>query len=325
MNAQFHKDTLFLGKWGDESAVEIKCRDAGCFVRETKRGLEFDIALEHRPRKNTFAYDVRGENLAFYFQPPLSEADKARGCVRPDDVVGSFAAYHPTKRGYNLDHGPNYEAGKVFHIFRPKAIDKNGEESWAKLSFRGGKMVVAVDPAFLKKAAYPVIVDPEFGYHPTTPASHSTLGSDAIYGARYTATGDGTATSIAWYLAHANASGPYNFSLGLYDASTPQNRKANTAESSLTDTPEWKVKAVTVGGSFSAGNHWICFNSVDNVNYYYDTGPGSYCYYVAQTEGTWPATITMADAGGTDNYAAYVVYTAAGGADVTRPLTGVSG
>lgn len=90
---------------------------------------------------------------------------------RPDSVIGSYAVYHQDKRGdYKKIIGGDtiicqYGTGKAFHIFRPKAWDNNGDTTWCELRIdtSAGTLSIMVPPQFLSDAAYPVIIDPQFG------------------------------------------------------------------------------------------------------------------------------------------------------------------
>ena len=60
-----------------------------------------------------------GSTLAY--QPPLTQAEKDEGCVRPAAVVGSYAVFGP--------------AGcKVAHTPRPCAVDANGKRVWGTIT-----------------------------------------------------------------------------------------------------------------------------------------------------------------------------------------------
>jgi len=41
-------------------------------------------------------FDSKG--LKFYYQGPLTEEEIAQGIVRPEEVVGSYAVYHESKK-----------------------------------------------------------------------------------------------------------------------------------------------------------------------------------------------------------------------------------
>src|SRR3990167_7285944 len=127
-------------------------------------GLELEILLKEKPDTNKFVFQIDGaENLDFFYQPPLTQADTDEISYRPDNVVGSYAVYHKTKRDHRKG-STNYAVGKFAHIYRPKAIDANGVGVWAELNYESGTLSVIVPQSFLDGAVYPVKVDPTFGY-----------------------------------------------------------------------------------------------------------------------------------------------------------------
>ena len=128
-------------------------------------GLEVELELPHRPKTNVFEFTLQTKGLNFYYQPELTEKEKAEGASQPENVIGSYAAYHTTKRD-NRVGGKHYRTGKAFHIYRPKAIDADGAEVWCELNIdeQAGVLTVTVPQQWLNRASYPVRVDPTFGY-----------------------------------------------------------------------------------------------------------------------------------------------------------------
>jgi hypothetical protein len=78
--------------------------------------------------------------------------------------------------------GMNYMAGKVGHIYRIKAIDANGDWTWGKQNIDVGKKLHTIElpQDWLDKAAYPVVVDPTFGYTTLGSLSESHSINDAV-------------------------------------------------------------------------------------------------------------------------------------------------
>ncbi len=143
-------------------------------------GFEIEVVLNEKPTKNTFDFTIDGaEQLDFFYQGPLWQqeglAKPTEECTdtvctvagetsrRPENVVGSYAVYHKTKRNH-VEGQTNYGTGKAYHIYRPKAIDASGKEVWAVLAYASGILSVTVPQTFLDTAVYPVRVDPTFGY-----------------------------------------------------------------------------------------------------------------------------------------------------------------
>ena len=121
-------------------------------------GIEFNLTLDKKPITNVFLFPIATQNLSFYYQPALTPEEIAKGEVRSDNVTGSYAVYHTSKR-----HN-EYKTGKAFHIYRPKAIDDNGDWIWGNMSIGNGNLTIELNQDWLDKAKYPVILDPIIGY-----------------------------------------------------------------------------------------------------------------------------------------------------------------
>ena len=142
------------------------------------------------------------------------------GASRPENVVGSYAVYHQTRGRVNDSAGMEYKTGKAFHIYRPEAIDRDGNKVWCDLSIseQTGTLTVTVPQPFLDTAMYPVRVDPTFGY--TTAGSSSGFEQDDIlYGSGlYSMPEDGTLDSMSYYRAAADTATDA-WLMAVYDSS----------------------------------------------------------------------------------------------------------
>src|SRR3990167_3247413 len=186
---------VILGKWGGEVALGIKYQGIDPTTKGNRPlltnrtewkdskgkeelhsyplpagegmedgGVEIEIILNEKPSTNVFDFTIDGaENLDFFYQPALTQAEIDEGAERPENVVGSYAVYHKTKENHRVG-STNYATGKAFHIFRPKAVDNDGNEVWAELSYADDVLSVIVPEKFLETAIYPVVVDPTLGY-----------------------------------------------------------------------------------------------------------------------------------------------------------------
>jgi len=72
---------------------------------------------------------------------------------RPEHVVGSYAVYHKTRRDH-YPGKPNYRAGKVAHIYRPRIVDAAGKAVWGELSAEPvlGRLTITIPQEFLETA-----------------------------------------------------------------------------------------------------------------------------------------------------------------------------
>lgn len=164
-------------------------------------GFEIEVILDEIPDSNVFDFKIEGaEDLDFFYQPPLTQGEIDEGTVRPENVIGSYAVYHKTKKNHKVGD-TNYATGKVYHIYRPKVIDANGDEVWADLLYQQltDTLTVTVPQSFLDNAVYPVRVDPTFGYTTIGATQNlSVLAEDALL-AIYSLTEDGTVTKLTIY------------------------------------------------------------------------------------------------------------------------------
>lgn len=163
--------------------MEFREGDVTAFV-EPKAGTEnefdIDFTLHAKPDTNVFTYKIEGaEDFDFFYQPELTPEEIAEGATQPENVVGSYAVYHKTKANHRIG-STNYATGKAFHIYRPKALDANGAEVWAELSYESGTLSVTVSENWLKTATYPVRVDPTFGYTTQGASSAAFVASQAV-------------------------------------------------------------------------------------------------------------------------------------------------
>ena len=125
-------------------------------------------------------------------------------CRDPDNVVGSYAVYHASKRDNYTDR--HYRTGKAFHVYRPELIDANGQRVWADMHIDAGSnlLTITMPAEWLATAAYPVVVDPTFGYTGIG-ALPFTQANDRYVGVKGTPASDGTVDSISFYASGANA------------------------------------------------------------------------------------------------------------------------
>lgn len=118
---------------------------------------EFEIILLEKPATNTITLDIETEGLDFFYQPELTQEEIDEGAFRPENVIGSHAVYHSTKKNHIIGQ-TNYGTGKAFHIYRPKIIDSNGWEVWGELNINTEQNIqtVAMPLDFWDNAVYPI-------------------------------------------------------------------------------------------------------------------------------------------------------------------------
>lgn len=256
-----------------QGAKEVHAYPLEATAQMEDGGIEFEVVLNEKPDTNVFDFQIDGwGNLDFFYQPELTLEEIADGAERPENVVGSYAVYHKTKKNH-LVGDTNYATGKAFHIFRPKAIDADGSEVWAQLSYEDGVLTVTVPEKFLSTATYPVRVDPTFGY---TTIGGTSAQSNVKQGAKYTASPAGNIVSISTYC--DMASGSTNIFNAIYtdSAGTPSsNIASSTVQGSCGTTPSWVTSSI-LGTVSNATPYWLmqCNSAggAGNGLYYYDAG-----------------------------------------------------
>lgn len=275
-------------------------------------GIEFEWVLSFKPKSNVLTATIESKSLIFYYQPPLTQEEIDNGAARPEHVVGSYAAYHKTVGVLNKEGGYDYKTGKAFHIYRPKVKDAEGNEVWADLHISDNPdnpiLTVTIPKQFLKDAAYPVVVDPTFGF---TSVGGSTQANAAdITGSKFTTPSDFSAiTSIVGRSAFVTVSS--NIKGVVVDSSTLNilTNGVGTA-SPITDNPaKWVRSTYSSAPTMSASTEYILgmINS-GNGNNFYDSGSSGQGIYDSSNNYTTPTNPT--DATSQDRkYSIYAEYT----------------
>lgn len=291
-----------LNRWGGEEQLTIKRqkdRTNVPFVRlmegsrkeravakvtmvDGTQAFEFDIELLERPDTNVFTYELEGwEDLDFFYQPPLNEemasstctATDCGGAHRPENVVGSYAVYHKTKRNH-VQGETNFQTGKLYHIYRPLVYDAEGNEVWGELHYEAGRLSVTVPQEFLDSAMYPVIVDPTFGY--TSVGASTFAAQDDLIAERHSLGENGDVESLSWYFRITGTSPQYDIWMAVYN--TSRNLIANSSATRYGSTvASWKTQTVTTSlatGTYRlvAVNDYISGSSASITSFFDNIG-----------------------------------------------------
>jgi hypothetical protein len=128
--------------------------------------MNYDIIFSTQPKPEIF-FDLQfSRGLEFFYQPELTQDEVNVGFNRPENVVGAYVYYHPKRNN-------KYQTGQMGIIYRPKFIDAKGNWTWGIQEINGNIWSIRVEEEWLRKANYPVRLDPSIGY--------STVG-DSNYG-----------------------------------------------------------------------------------------------------------------------------------------------
>lgn len=257
-----------------------------------KDGFKFILILYEKPKTNEFFYDIEGwEEFHWWYQPTLENEYKMypRGNKtleefltkhsRPDNVVGSYAVYHKTKRWHRVG-GVNYGCGKFMHVFRPRVYDSDGRNTYATIEIVKWQYKVTVPQNIIDNAVYPLYINDTFGYGQGASTTDPGGGIVIASGSDSPAS-NGTATSIDVY--SSNSTSTTDVKVGLYDDSSGPNNLVSPGENETTDVGTWSDSwksftsaSITVS---SATTYWIGVSRSAGFTLYYDVNGGTNRYY----------------------------------------------
>ncbi len=263
-------------------------------------GLELEFVLSAKPSYNTLTIPLAFENVVFHYQPPLTEEYLKEDCEvwtetyvktrleerrRPENVVGSYAVYHTSKRNNEC------KTGKICHIFRPKLVDTDGREAWAEFNRdadKTGILTITLPQEFLDSARYPVVIDPTFGY--TSVGASSWTNWYTYKGAcKFTLSEAGTVTHVHFYPTGASDS----WRVALYSHSSANNRPLNRLTLSNLESctaNAWHTFDVP-DVELAAGTYWLAWGHSTNTSsgVRYDSGGSQQTHwdYYGTLENPW--------------------------------------
>lgn len=163
---------------GDTTTIGINEYYYARFYNVGDAVLEWEAILHQKPgNQYRWIFPMESENLDFFYQRALTPEEIAEGYRQPDSVTGSYAVYHSSKK-WN-----EYKTGKAFHIYRPKVYDSAGDTVWLDLSIDTVASTITLEGTrqWFRDAAYPVTIDPTFGYT-SVGANTGNMGSSVIRG-----------------------------------------------------------------------------------------------------------------------------------------------
>lgn len=300
--------------------------------------FKFNIILKEKPATNIFTLDFDSDNLVFYYQPPLTEefkdgwseelqrdikvtetqvVDAKTGEVlaeRPENVVGSYAAYHTTKSSYvqTKADGDKYRTGKAFHWYRPLIYDDAGHTTWGILNIdpRAGIRTVEIPQDFLDNAIYPVTIDDDFGYQSQGASKYGI--ANALNGSAATCPSAGTGDSITAYLTTPSGD---DFVYGVYDGNNLVTD--GTTEEETTDGADtwWTVDFLSSPTLAAQTYRLVAHGESSNTKIHYDSSGTAhwYFYYIGSYSSTLPSPVSFIDVGEAYSYSIYCTFTSSGG------------
>lgn len=324
-NLSVRLDDDFKGARLVEDGNKIKLKGRGKEVNfyEIDEGFEFEVVFARKPKTNVVNFTIQTKGLRFLYQPEIEDKqaerrakfrgvtiEEARRQIRPENVVGSYAVYHDSKSGdYSPAGGKNYRAGKAYHIYRPKIIDKSGDWVWGVLNVNvdSGLLTVTIPQEFLDKAVYPLTVDPTFGYT-SVGGSQEYTEPDWMIGDRYTVPSDtNKASSISVYIQKYYAS--ESVKGVLYSGANVVSNGVGGAVAAPASFG-WVTSTFSTSPSLTPSTDYgICWISNSYPDYKYDTDAGAYQLFHNNNSYASPAAIPTDDVGSW-KHSLYCTYTA---------------
>jgi len=300
--------------------------------------FEFDAIIRSRPLSGRyfFPFEIQSQGLEFLYQSELTQKEIDDGFIRPDSVVGSYAVYRldGVNNVIEVDSiwseqrvlirvdtisATFYQAGKAFHIFRPKVWDATGDTVWGFIEIDTvlGRMKIGADSTWMANAVYPVTIDPTFGYQVVGVSLVSNRGMCNVAAAlTHVATTGDVATKL-WIACFSNAA-PENAQVALYDidgADVPQNRLAAAANVSITAAAPAIFRSVVVSQAMANGvEYGVAGNSTSgDMGFMNDGGGGANSRNSGSTlTDPWSEIST-----GSARFSIYAEFTVAGAADLS--------
>lgn len=296
--------------------------DSVVSFQDTRDFYQFNITLSKPPLTNLISLNLVTEGLEFYYQPPLDMELRVDGerydyvnathglfkgevvTYRPENVVGSYAVY--------MTNPKSGSTGKLYHIYRPLIIDANGLTVWGDMTVTKTGLSIAIDDKFLAEAAYPVVVDPTFGYTSIGASTDNIVTANALF-AKFTLTEDGTATKITAYLNDPLSDGA-DCKAAIYSESgtAPTDLIINSGVTAVSGAAWYNF---TIDQALVAAEYWITVIHDTQITQYFDSTGGTSEYEVGGISyPNFPDPATTENwSEGTLKVSIYVTYTASGG------------
>ncbi|KKL58161.1 hypothetical protein LCGC14_2228170 [marine sediment metagenome] len=260
-------------------------------------GFEFEVILNRKPRTNKIVLALESQGLSFYRQPEVLPKELRVKTVRPENVLGSYAVYHATKKPWhkNKAEADKYRACKAFHIYRPRIVDSNGWETWGELDIGADTLTVTIPQQFIDNATYPIRhaagVDIGYDAKATSPMDVG----DFINGIYDTPAAGGTLDTLTlWLYSWRSGGASMKWKCALYEEYTSHAFIAGTTEKTVDndiDNRHWETFTFPATKPTLTVQQYGLFGwaEMDTAYMYYDllpNRPGEYYDNVAYNG--WP-------------------------------------
>ena len=287
--------------------------------------LEYEIILANSKAGtsvllNSISFPILTNSLEFNYQPALTQAEIDEGAYRPENVTGSYAVYHSTKRNH-INGSVNYGTGKALHIYRPMLIDNQGDTIYADLTITSNELTIdfANISAWLNKAKYPVVIDPTFGYTGEG-GSYETWAANDWVGLTATSSSD-AATGTDWKIYQsakmhtAGATGNCKGAIYLSSTNARVTNGIGGVSTQITASKAWVTSSYSTAPTISNSTDYKIGVVVGNAStgsfdlYFDNTGAG---WYDTNITGGYSSPGTPVDPTSINrNHSVYASYTSA--------------
>ena len=325
--AEIEETHIILKRFDGDRTIDLEPKlilgddiKVNCFTLPPKNNgslgsLEYEFVFYKRPPFNQLDLNINYSGLNAYYQRPLTGKDIAEGCRMPDNVLGSYAFYHDTRKGLlnNRADAEKYKCGKAFHLYRPSLIDALGRTSWASLLLNGNHLSIVFDPVWMDNAAYPVVLDPNFGYESFGGSSVGNI--NFAWGFQATPAGAGTLDSITAYMDRNPGGGSVAAKSAVYKDSDESRIDFSSSAQNIVDAPSWNTFTLNSGSITAVAYRLMVGVVTSGADWYLDfnSGPSPNTSY----SGTWDDPHGFSWSSSTDrDVSVYATYTAADGVSV---------
>lgn len=257
------------------------------------------------------------EDLIWYKQPALTQEEINRGVIQEENTINAYAIYGKNSGRYIRDDGSeiiNFGTGKFCDVYRPCLIDANNNRCWldqtAPLS-SPNRLRINLDINWLSDAAFPVTLDPTFGYTGTGLLTDYP-GTNNIACFQASPASNGVAESVSVYGDVYGGTAPRQMTFGLYSDSSgnPSTLLADSAGATYASSGfGWKRQLLDSSPAVVSGtNYWNAFNFNCWLAIKFDGSGGDGYKYKAQTYSNGSLLASISSPSSTGSLYKYSVY-----------------
>ena len=304
----------------EKDTITVKSGDVESTFKSLDNGLKVERVFYTKPIESP-RYKLKfSEGVVFHYQPELTEEEVKMGCVRPDNVVGSYAVYCDKKHLYKSRSGEivaDYKSGKLAHLYAPYWQDAKGNKiKGIQLVEKDVLTFPLPSQKWLDLAVLPIKLDPDFGYS-TAGGSNIAL-EGYLVGTRDNPGEAGSATGVYCYCAESSTNNAHTLQGALYTDSDDTLVDVTATGTPATTTPAWVNLSFSPTEAITNQEYIVCMkdaHAAGVIDKYYDTGSSGDGIY--QSVSNYPSTLSQSEIAWL--FSVYCEYTA-GGSGVTIPL-----